>query len=199
MEQLRSQISNQQEAIKAQYMQATARINAEASQHEGKMADVCNRTRNVVNPSRGGHGLVYRSNAVLPDHRFPVQTIALGVTAQPRNPYVREGGKFDTIRSSGTKVSFAGDSAEGFDQPRLAQTEPAGGSMATRCYAGARRFGAGASSVRACLGRLSALSVLHSQSVLYGAFVWDRRALNSPKRWLPARADGRRRGFQRQV
>ena len=28
-------------------------------------------------------------------------------------------------------------------------------------------------------GRLSALSVFHSKSVLYGAFVWARRALNS--------------------
>jgi hypothetical protein len=37
-------------------------------------------------------------------------------------------------------------------------------------------------------GRLSALSVFHSKSVLYGAFVWARRALNNPKRRFPARA-----------
>ena len=37
-------------------------------------------------------------------------------------------------------------------------------------------------------GRLSGLSVFHSKSVLYGAFVWARRALNDPKRRFPARA-----------
>ena len=37
-------------------------------------------------------------------------------------------------------------------------------------------------------GRLSALSVSHSKSVLYGAFVWAHRALNSSKWWFPARA-----------
>jgi hypothetical protein len=42
--------------------------------------------------------------------------------------------------------------------------------------------------VRAILGRLSAISVLLCESVLYGAFVWARRALNSRKRWFPARA-----------
>ena len=36
--------------------------------------------------------------------------------------------------------------------------------------------------VRARRGRLSALSVSHSKSVLYGGFVWARRALNSQKR-----------------
>ena len=36
-------------------------------------------------------------------------------------------------------------------------------------------------------GRLSALTVFHSKSVLYGAFVWARRALNSPKRRFLAR------------
>jgi hypothetical protein len=35
-------------------------------------------------------------------------------------------------------------------------------------------------SVRARPGRLSALSVSHSKSLLYGAFVWARRALNIP-------------------
>jgi hypothetical protein len=37
-------------------------------------------------------------------------------------------------------------------------------------------------------GRLSAISVLLCKSVLYGAFVWVRRALNSRKRRSPARA-----------
>jgi hypothetical protein len=41
--------------------------------------------------------------------------------------------------------------------------------------------------VRALLGRLSALSVSHSKSVLYGAFVWVRRALTSPERRFLAR------------
>ena len=40
--------------------------------------------------------------------------------------------------------------------------------------------------VRARPERLSALSVSHSKSILYGAFVWVRRALNSPKRRFPA-------------
>ena len=39
--------------------------------------------------------------------------------------------------------------------------------------------------------QLSALSISHSKSVSYGAFVWARRALNGPKRWFPARAVGR--------
>jgi hypothetical protein len=42
--------------------------------------------------------------------------------------------------------------------------------------------------VRAVPGRLSALSVFLLKSILYGAFVWARRALNSPKRRFPARA-----------
>jgi hypothetical protein len=39
-------------------------------------------------------------------------------------------------------------------------------------------------------GRLSPLSVFLCKSVLYGAFVWARRALKHQKRWVPARADG---------
>jgi hypothetical protein len=35
-----------------------------------------------------------------------------------------------------------------------------------------------AATARARPGRLSALSVLHSKSIFYGAFVWVRRALN---------------------
>ena len=37
-------------------------------------------------------------------------------------------------------------------------------------------------------GRLSALSVFHIKSVLYGVFVWAREVLNSQKRRFPARA-----------
>jgi hypothetical protein len=46
--------------------------------------------------------------------------------------------------------------------------------------------------VRARPGRLSGLSISHSRSVLHGAFVWARGALNSPKRWFPARPRRRR-------
>ena len=42
--------------------------------------------------------------------------------------------------------------------------------------------------VRAALGRLSALSVFLWRSILYGAFVWARRALNRRKRRFPSRA-----------
>jgi hypothetical protein len=42
--------------------------------------------------------------------------------------------------------------------------------------------------VRAFLGRLSALSVFPSESVLYGAFVCARGAVSGPKRRFPARA-----------
>jgi hypothetical protein len=38
-------------------------------------------------------------------------------------------------------------------------------------------------------GRLSTLSVFLCKSVLYGAFVWVRRALKYQKRRFPARAD----------
>jgi hypothetical protein len=43
-----------------------------------------------------------------------------------------------------------------------------------------------ACTVRSRPGRLSALSVLHSKSILYETFVCARRALNSPKRRFPA-------------
>ena len=43
-------------------------------------------------------------------------------------------------------------------------------------------------SVRAISGRLSALSVFDSKSVLWGCFVRARRALDSRKRQFPARA-----------
>jgi hypothetical protein len=42
--------------------------------------------------------------------------------------------------------------------------------------------------VRAVPGRLSAISVFSCKSVLYGAFVWARRALIGQKRRFPARA-----------
>jgi hypothetical protein len=45
------------------------------------------------------------------------------------------------------------------------------------------------STVRARSGRLSALSVFLCKSLLYGAFVWARRALNRRKWHFPARAD----------
>ena len=51
-------------------------------------------------------------------------------------------------------------------------------------------FGALFATVRARQGRLSGLIVLHSKSVLCGAFVWARRALNSQKRGFSARAVG---------
>ena len=43
--------------------------------------------------------------------------------------------------------------------------------------------------VRARPGRLSTIGVPHSKSILYGVFVWARRALNSPKRRFSARAE----------
>ena len=52
----------------------------------------------------------------------------------------------------------------------------------------ARRRTARPPSVRAAPGRLSAISVFLCKSVLYGASVWVRRALNSRKRRFPARA-----------
>jgi hypothetical protein len=48
--------------------------------------------------------------------------------------------------------------------------------------------------VRAAHGRLSALSVFLCESVLYGAFVWARRALKSPTLWFPVRVGSERRG-----
>ena len=48
--------------------------------------------------------------------------------------------------------------------------------------------GAIGATVRAHPGRLSGLSVFHSKSDFYGAFVWARRTLNRPKRRVPARA-----------
>jgi hypothetical protein len=59
-----------------------------------------------------------------------------------------------------------------------------------------RRAAIFAETVRLLPGRLSALSVSHSKSVLYGAFVWVCRALNSPKRRFPARAGGGHHGPQ---
>ena len=47
--------------------------------------------------------------------------------------------------------------------------------------------------VRALPGRLSALSVFRFKSVLYGAFVWARRALKHQKRRFPARAVAQQR------
>jgi hypothetical protein len=58
-----------------------------------------------------------------------------------------------------------------------ASPRPCGGWPSPRC-----------STVRAVPGRLSALSVFLLKSILYGAFVWARRALHGPKRRFPARA-----------
>jgi hypothetical protein len=55
----------------------------------------------------------------------------------------------------------------------------------------------GYATVRARPGRLSALCVFHSKSVLYGGFVWARRALNRRKLWFPARAVHGWQGAQR--
>ena len=43
--------------------------------------------------------------------------------------------------------------------------------------------------VRAAQGRLGVLSVFHRDSILYGAFLWARRLLDSPKRRFLARAE----------
>jgi hypothetical protein len=48
-----------------------------------------------------------------------------------------------------------------------------------------QQIGAIGGTVRARPGRLSGLSVSHSRSVLYGAFVRVRRALNGPSRRSP--------------
>jgi hypothetical protein len=54
--------------------------------------------------------------------------------------------------------------------------------------------------VRAAPGRLSGLSVFLWESILYGAFVWARRALNGPKRrfpdWVAARVRVRDAGLR---
>ena len=57
--------------------------------------------------------------------------------------------------------------------------------IAAGCSGGVFNMG----TVRTLPGRLSALSVFHSKSVLYGIFVWARRALNHRKRRFPARAE----------
>jgi hypothetical protein len=56
--------------------------------------------------------------------------------------------------------------------------------IAVGCSGGVFNMG----TVRTLPGCLSALSVFHSKSVLYGVFVWARRALNRRKRRFPARA-----------
>jgi hypothetical protein len=56
-----------------------------------------------------------------------------------------------------------------------------------------------APAVRTCQGRLSALSVFHGESVLYGAYLWARGVLNRQKRRFPARADARRRRGRRRL
>jgi hypothetical protein len=55
----------------------------------------------------------------------------------------------------------------------------------------------GVVTVRAAQGRLSALSVFLWKSILYGAFVWARRALKDQKRRFPARAELRAESVRR--
>jgi hypothetical protein len=72
-----------------------------------------------------------------------------------------------------------------------------GGSFETFCAKDASKF---EWTVRALSRRLSALSVSHSKSFLYGVFVWARRALNSSNLRFPARAVERRHALRhRQV
>ena len=73
----------------------------------------------------------------------------------------------------------------------------AGDSVRVSCDEGYTASGSGAAvctngtfTVRAAQGRLSAICVFLWKSILYGAFVWACRALNSPKRRFPARAGG---------
>jgi hypothetical protein len=57
--------------------------------------------------------------------------------------------------------------------------------------------GVGFLTVRAIPRRLSSISIFLRKSVLYGAFVWEHRALNSRKRRFPARAGGNTRAAPR--
>ena len=58
----------------------------------------------------------------------------------------------------------------------------------TNLLKGALKFSSISIAVRAAQGRLSAIGVFHRKSILYGDFVWARRALNGLKRRFPARA-----------
>ena len=61
----------------------------------------------------------------------------------------------------------------------------------TNCFVNSSNLGPkwnASATVRAAQERLSALTVFHRKSILYGAFVWERRALSGPFRWFSARA-----------
>ena len=73
---------------------------------------------------------------------------------------------------------------EWLDRPRLRQRSP---SASSRRTAGRRSAGTPSGPRE---GRLSSAGVSHRKYVLYGMFVWVRRALTSRKRRFPARADG---------
>jgi hypothetical protein len=75
----------------------------------------------------------------------------------------------------------------GFATLRLPRPLPAGTRLTLRFAEITHADGSLFNTVRARPGRVSALSVFHSESVLYGAFVWARRALNGPKRRFLAR------------
>jgi hypothetical protein len=64
------------------------------------------------------------------------------------------------------------------------------GGVCKACWNGTRPTRGGEYTVRAHPGRLSALSVFPSKSILHGVFLWARRALNRPFRRFPARAAG---------
>jgi hypothetical protein len=91
-------------------------------------------------------------------------------------PYIKQGG----LRRNDSPALVCFQCKAGF-----VPSGPAG------CAAGAwppHEGGPAAPTVRAFPGWLRALSVSHSKSILYGDFVWTRRALNSPKRQFSAPA-----------
>jgi hypothetical protein len=70
----------------------------------------------------------------------------------------------------------------------LGTSEGFGAGAGATDVSGSGEASCGPCMARARRGRLSALSVSLCESVFYGAFVWARGALNSPKRRFPARA-----------
>jgi hypothetical protein len=68
----------------------------------------------------------------------------------------------------------------------ITSSKPAGPTLTE--LAAAAKWPESRYAVRPRPGRLRALSVFHSRSILYGPFVWTRRALNGRKWRLPARA-----------
>jgi hypothetical protein len=76
------------------------------------------------------------------------------------------------------------------EQVHILDEDDVGLALASSDLTDARKITQIQETVRAVAGRLSALSVSHSESVLYGALVWARRGLNSQKRRFLARAEG---------